>query len=68
MFHLKFQPKFQKVGGNSMDTVLNWARKTILITIGVISLVVGIIGIFVPFLPTVPFLILTAICFILATS
>jgi uncharacterized membrane protein YbaN (DUF454 family) len=51
-----------------MTIVLDWARRAVLITIGVVSLVVGIIGIFVPFLPTVPFLILTAMCFSAAAS
>ncbi|OFM18522.1 MULTISPECIES: YbaN family protein [Staphylococcus] len=35
----------------------------ILITIGLISAIVGFIGIVVPLLPTTPFLLLAAICF-----
>ncbi|MDN6206446.1 MAG: YbaN family protein, partial [Staphylococcus simulans] len=35
----------------------------ILITIGLISAIVGFIGIVVPLLPTTPFLLLAAVCF-----
>ncbi|MEK6628151.1 MAG: YbaN family protein [Bdellovibrionota bacterium] len=38
-------------------------KKGIFLTVGVISLIVGIIGIFLPLLPTTCFLLLTAICF-----
>ncbi|TVP62870.1 MAG: DUF454 family protein [Nodularia sp. (in: Bacteria)] len=51
-----------------MNTVLDWTRRTVLITIGVVSFVVGTIGIVVPLLPTVPFWILTGICFYFAAS
>lgn len=37
--------------------------KLIWITIGFISLGIGIVGIFIPILPTVPFLFLTLFCF-----
>lgn len=45
------------------ESLITHIKKGIFLTIGVISLIVGIIGIFLPLLPTTCFLLLTAICF-----
>jgi hypothetical protein len=41
----------------------NQIIRALLIIIGTISLVIGIIGIFIPLVPTTPFLLITAACY-----
>jgi len=47
---------------------MNKVRKMIYVIVGCISLLLGTIGILLPVLPTVPFLILTSYCFARGSS
>ncbi|AUB43252.1 putative membrane protein YbaN, DUF454 family (plasmid) [Nostoc flagelliforme CCNUN1] len=49
-----------------MSEVLNGIKKAVLITVGTVSLVIGVVGLILPLVPGIPFLILSAICFGLA--
>ena len=47
---------------------MNKVRKTIYVIVGCVSLLLGTIGVALPVLPTVPFLILTSYCFARGSS
>lgn len=46
-----------------MEATLKNTQKQILIAVGTASTIVGIIGLFLPVLPGVPFLLLAEFCF-----
>lgn len=46
-----------------MQATLKSTQKQILITIGTISAAIGIVGLFLPVIPGVPFLLLSEFCF-----
>ncbi|KAF3888048.1 MULTISPECIES: DUF454 family protein [Nostocales] len=46
-----------------MTEVLNSLKKVVLGVVGTVSLVIGIVGVIIPFFPGTPFLILAGICF-----
>jgi uncharacterized protein len=47
-----------------MDKIVNF----LLIIVGTISLILGILGVFIPLFPTMPFLLLTSACYLKSSN
>jgi uncharacterized membrane protein YbaN (DUF454 family) len=48
-----------------MDMALKLIRNAVLLTVGAVSLAIGIVGILLPIVPGTPFIILATFCFTL---
>jgi uncharacterized protein len=51
-----------------MDAVWKSIKNTVLAIVGTVSAIIGIIGIFLPLVPGIPFLILAGVCFSMMES